>query len=95
VEFEGGNTDYPVWSGCFWGDGECPASPANDRMKVLKTDTTTITINDTTGEIKVETTSGMTIDMSSSGIEINNGQGATVKLSGPKVSLNDSALEVI
>ncbi len=94
VEFEGGNTDYPVWSGCFWGDGECPASPATDKMKVLKTDTATITINDTTGEIKMETTSGMKIDMSSSGIEINNGQGATVKLSGPKVSLNDSALEV-
>lgn len=25
VEFEGGNPDYPVWSGCFWGLGETPS----------------------------------------------------------------------
>ena len=97
VEFEGGNTDYPIWSGCFWGGGECPASPALDKMKVFKTDTATITINDTpgVGGIKIETTSRMKIEISASGIEINNGQGASIKLNGPKVSLNDQALEVI
>jgi uncharacterized protein involved in type VI secretion and phage assembly len=94
VEFEGGDTDYPIWSGGFWGSGDCPASPATDKMKVLKTDTATITINDNSGEIKIETSSGMKIGMSSSGIELDNGQGATVKLSGTKVSLNGSALEV-
>ena len=26
VEFEGGNIDYPIWSGCFWGVGEVPAT---------------------------------------------------------------------
>lgn len=25
VEFEGGNPDYPIWTGCFWGTGETPA----------------------------------------------------------------------
>lgn len=96
VEFEGGNTDYPIWSGCFWGTGECPAAPALDMMKVFKTDTATITINDTpgVGGIKIETTSGMKIEISARGIEINNGQGASIKLNGPKVSLNDQALEV-
>jgi hypothetical protein len=24
VEYEGGDPDYPIWSGCFWGPGECP-----------------------------------------------------------------------
>ena len=28
VEFEGGDPDYPIWSGCFWGTGEVPATPA-------------------------------------------------------------------
>ena len=28
VEFEGGDPDYPIYSGCFWGLGEVPASPA-------------------------------------------------------------------
>jgi len=96
VEFEAGSTDYPIWSGCFWGTGECPASPALDKMKVFKTDTATITINDTPGAggIKIETTSGMKIEISAQGIEINNGQGASIKLNGPKVALNDQALEV-
>ena len=97
VEFEGGDSDCPILSGCFWGTGEVPASPALAGMKVLKTDTATITINDLpgVGGIKIETTTGMKIEISVTGIEINNGQGASIKLMGPKVSLNDTALEVI
>jgi hypothetical protein len=38
VEFEGGDPDYPIWSGCFWGQGEIPARPAVPDVKVLKTD---------------------------------------------------------
>jgi uncharacterized protein involved in type VI secretion and phage assembly len=97
VEFEEGNTDCPIWTGCFWGTGECPASPTVEQMKVLKTDSATITINDIPGAggIKIETTTGMKIEISAMGIEINNGQGASIKLNGPKVSINDQALEVI
>jgi uncharacterized protein involved in type VI secretion and phage assembly len=96
VEFEEGNTDYPIWSGCFWGSGECPASPALAEMKVFKTDMATITINDLPGAggIKIETGSGMKIEINAMGIEINNGQGASIKMNGPKISLNDQALEV-
>jgi uncharacterized protein involved in type VI secretion and phage assembly len=97
VEFEEGDPDYPIWSGCFWGSGDVPASPLKDELKVLKTDTATITIDDTPGKggIKIETTAGMKIEIGASGIEINNGQGASIKLQGPKVTINDSALEVM
>jgi len=44
IEFEQGDLDYPIWSGCFWGDNDTPASPAEPEMKVLKTDAGTITI---------------------------------------------------
>jgi uncharacterized protein involved in type VI secretion and phage assembly len=97
VEFEGGDPDYPILAGCFWGTGEVPAAPALAEMKVLKTDTATITVNDLpgVGGIKIETATGMKIEISVTGIEISNGMGATIKLMGPKVSLNDTALEVI
>ena len=97
VEFEGGDPDFPIWSGCFWGSGEVPASPAVAEMKVFKTDSATITLNDLPGAggIKIETTSGMKIEISAAGIEINNGQGASLKLSGPQVSVNGGALEVV
>jgi len=97
VEFEGGNLDYPIWSGCFWGVGEVPAMPAIAEMKVLKTDMGTITINDLpgVGGITIETTTGMKIEINALGIEITNGQGGSIKLTGPQVSINDGALDVI
>ena len=97
VEFEGGDPDYPIWSGGFWGPGEAPASPALAEMKVLKTSTGTITINDLPGAggITIETTTGMKISLTALGLEITNGQGAAIKLTGPQVSVNDGALEVI
>lgn len=95
VEFEGGDPSYPVWSGCFWKKGEVPA--ITEKIKILKTGTGTITLNDTPGSggIIIETTNGMKIVVNSSGIEINNGQGSSIKLNGPKVSVNDGALDVI
>jgi len=96
VEFEHGDPDYPIWSGCFWAQGEVPASPGVADMKVLKTEVGTITINDVAGAggITIETKDGMKITMNAQGIEITNGQSATVKLSGPQVSVNNGALEV-
>jgi uncharacterized protein involved in type VI secretion and phage assembly len=95
VEFEGGDLDHPIWTGCFWGSGQVPASPANQQTKTIKTDTATLTINDTSGSsgVTVETTSGLKIKMDSSGIELSNGS-SKVKLTSSSVSVNDGALEV-
>ena len=49
VEFEGGDPDYPIYSGGFWGIGEAPAQPAIPQMKVFKTDGVTLTISDLPG----------------------------------------------
>lgn len=96
IEFEHGDPDYPIWSGCFWAEGEVPATPAVAEKKVLKTDVGTITLDDTPGAggITIETTAGMKIVMNTTGIEINDGQGGAIKLSGPQVSINNGALEV-
>ncbi len=100
VEFEGGDTDYPIYSGCFWGVGEVPALPAVPQMKVLKTDGITLTLSDLPGA------GGFTLEVgppvvpmplklvcNAAGIEITNGA-ASVKLSPVSVSLNNGALEV-
>lgn len=97
VEFEGGDPDYPILGGCFWGPGEVPALPAVAEMKVLKTSGATITINDLPGAggITLELTSGAKIAISLTGIEITNAQGAGIKLTGPQTSVNNGALEVV
>jgi hypothetical protein len=97
VEFEGGNPENPIWSGCFWALNEFPAAMAIPLKKVFKTDAVTITITDVPGVglITIETALGMKIDVSPTGIEINNGLKGVIKLEGPKVSINGAALEVI
>lgn len=97
VEFEGGDPDYPIWSGCFWGLGETPSKPAIAQVKLLQTEMGSITLNDTPGAngITIETETGMKIEIDNSGIEISNGQGASIQLKGPKVSINGSALEIV
>jgi len=96
IEFEGGNPDYPIWTGCFWGLTETPATTIFPFEKIIKTDTATIKLDDTpgTGGITIETTSGLKIVMDATGIELSNGA-SSVKLTPASVSVNDGALEVI
>lgn len=52
VEFEGGNPDFPIWSGCFWQKDEVPAEVATNKddpsqVKVLKTRVMTLWVDDT------------------------------------------------
>ena len=100
IEFEGGDTDQPIWSGCWWGDTDMPsdvATPPQTGKVLLKTDGgCSILLDDTPGAggITLTTSSGQKIVLGSQGIEIDNGSGATIKLSGPQVSINGGALEV-
>ena len=59
VEFEGGDPDYPIWSGCFWGTGQVPANPAAENIKMLKTDAVTLTIDD------MQSSGGLTLKIDS------------------------------
>jgi hypothetical protein len=96
IEFEGGDPDYPICTGCFWGVGETPAVPGLAGIKIIKTDTATIKLNDLPGigGITIETTTGLKIVMDITGIEMSNGA-ASIKLTPASVSVNNGALEVI
>lgn len=94
IEFEHGDPDFPIWTGCFWSEADVPTPNGSPDVKLLKTDSATLTIDDSKGRsgVTIETTSGLKLVLDSSGIEITNGQ-SKIKLSGPNVSIND-ALEV-
>jgi hypothetical protein len=95
VEFEGGNTDSPIWSGCFWGTGEFPSEASLPAIKIFKTDTATLTFNDLPGAggITIETSDGKKITMDALSIEITDGTWS-IKISPTSVAINDDALEV-
>jgi len=101
VEFEGGDADYPIWSGCFWGVGQAPATPALAEIKVIKTDAVTLTLSDLPGagglkfEVKPPAVATpLELNFSSAGIEIKNGA-ALIKLTPASVDVNNGALQVI
>ncbi len=101
IEFEHGNPEYPIWSGCWWGSvAEIPPlliAPPYKKLMIKTEGGNCITIDDTPGSggIILETSGGQKLSVSSTGIEISNGQGASIKLTGPKVSINSGALDVI
>ncbi|HEV2914393.1 MAG TPA: phage baseplate assembly protein V [Pyrinomonadaceae bacterium] len=101
IEFEHGDPDYPVWTGCWFGSAaEMPTELLAPPYKkvLLKTEGGhSIVLDDTpgVGGITLETSGGQKIVMNAMGIEITSGQGGTIKITGPQVSVNDGALEVI
>ncbi len=103
VEFEQGNSDYPIWSGCFWGSAaEIPAlalaaPPGVQAIVVQSVGQNTLMLSDVpgpTGGILLKSTSGAMIAINDVGITINNGQGATITLTGPTITVNEGALVV-
>jgi len=102
VEFEGGDPDHPIWTGCFWGIGEVPtmalATPAAiDHILLQTPKQTLLLLSDMpgpTGGIVLSTASGAKITINDIGITIDNGKGAKIELTGPTVSINGSAFAV-
>ena len=104
VEFEQGDPDYPIWTGCFWGTAaEVPAlalaaPPGLQQIVVQTVSQNTLMISDVpgpTGGIMLKSSTGALISISDVGITIDNGQGATIIMTGPAVTINEGALEVI
>lgn len=101
IEFEGGDPDYPIWSGCWWGSAaEVPPlllAPPYKKLMIVTEGGQTVTLDDTPGigGITLETSSGQKIVMNATGIEIDNGMGAKISMTGPQVSVNNGALDII
>jgi uncharacterized protein involved in type VI secretion and phage assembly len=104
VQFEGGDPDYPVWTGGWWGSAaEVPALalagvPADPNVVLQSALQNTIVISDLpgpTGGIMLKSTTGATIIVNDTGIYIQNGKGASIVMVGPTVTVNNGALVVV
>jgi uncharacterized protein involved in type VI secretion and phage assembly len=104
VEFEQGDPDYPIWTGCFWGSAaEVPAlartvPPAVAGITLQTTLQNGLVVSDLpgpSGGIMLKSTTGATLIVNDTGIYIQNGKGASIVMVGPSVTINQGALVVI
>jgi uncharacterized protein involved in type VI secretion and phage assembly len=93
VEFEAGDPSYPIWTGCFWADGDISASDAVPSVKFLKTDSFMIRIDDEAGEMVIGTQSGGRITITAGEVKIEAGQ-VTQVAQGAKTVLTPASLDV-
>jgi len=77
IEFEGGDPNLPIWTGCFWEEGQMPLEAPTPEMFIFKTTSTTLLINDLPGGggVSLEITppaveTPITITLDSAGIQI-------------------------
>lgn len=105
VEFEQGNPDYPIWTGCWiatiaekplLANTAPPPTPAITLQTPLKNG---IVISDGLGPmglggIVIQSASGATIAVNDVGITITNGKGAMITMVGPTIDFNAGALTV-
>ena len=103
VEFESGNPDYPIWSGCWYGSAaDVPAlalatqSPLSSVFMQTAAQVT-FQISDLPGPaggILMKTATGAMIMVNDVGITISNGKGAMIVMTGPTVTINSGALVI-
>lgn len=101
VEFEHGDPDYPIWTGCYWGSAaEVPStallSPPPVPAITLQTplqNSIIISDNPAIG-ITIKTATGAMIIVNDLGITISNGQKAILTMLGPVVDINTGALTI-
>jgi hypothetical protein len=105
VEFEGGNADYPIWTGGFWGSAaEVPplafaGVPGVPNMVMQTQGMYTLLLSDLAagpvGGIMLKSPTGAFITVNDTGIYIDNGKGASITMVGPSTDINKGALTII
>lgn len=103
VEFEQGDPNFPIWTGCRWGlPTDVPplalaGNPASPSIVLQTTLQNSVVISDMPGPaggIMLKSTTGAMIMVNDVGITISNGKGATIVMTGPTVTINNGAMVI-
>jgi uncharacterized protein involved in type VI secretion and phage assembly len=96
IEFEGGDVSYPIWTGCYWRDGEIPPNVAPGTMVIRTTSGHQIVLDDNAGSLTITDSNGNNIALNDSGIALQSANGGgCVALTDSEVNINNSNFEVL
>ncbi|GGK74559.1 phage baseplate assembly protein V [Mangrovihabitans endophyticus] len=102
LEFEQGDINTPIWTGCFYDtaadvpDEALTGPPGSPNIVVQTGGGHRVVLSDLPGGpgISVTHASGAKIEINDSGITLDNGKGAVISLSATQVDINKGALTV-
>lgn len=109
VEFEGGDPTYPIWVGCYWRAGELPAEASSAKVRLWRTEKTTLRLDDDADSVEIANTqqASLTLDaavtgqagagkleIAAAGVTASAGGAGKVEVTPATVSVNGGALEV-
>jgi len=103
IEFEQGDPNKPIWSGCRFGVGDPPplayaGLPISPNIVIQTAPQNTLMISDLpgpTGGIMLKSALGATLIVNDTGIYIQNGKGAVMTMIGPAIDFNAGALTIV
>jgi uncharacterized protein involved in type VI secretion and phage assembly len=103
VEFEEGDLNHPIWSGCRWGaPSDIPplahaGLPVSPNIVMQTAGQNTLVVSDLpgpTGGLMLKSATGATLIVNDTGIYIQNGKGASIVMTGPTVTINNGAMVI-
>lgn len=93
IEFEGGDPSKPIWSGCWWPQGQAP-QPQGATTRLLATSANhQIVIDEDASEIRLVHPDGATVTLGSSEISLKLGS-CEIKISDSEVNINNGMVKV-
>ena len=93
IEFEAGDLRYPIWSGCWFANGQRP-EPRGERIRVIVSDRGhKVVLDDENNKIVVSHAGGPAITISDSSMVLTVG-GSELKLTKTEISLNRGMVKV-
>jgi len=94
VEFEAGDPNFPIWTGCLWKKGDLSAAEAIPQMKFWKTDQFSLVIDELKGEVTISNKAGCEIVLGALGVTVKGAQVSVQTPSGQEVLLGAASVDV-
>jgi len=93
IEFEGGDVSLPIWTGCFWREGELPADASPRVRGVVTAAPHKLLFDDGQSSITLADANGGQVSLDTTGVSHSRGS-QKVAVADSSVSINDGAFEV-
>jgi uncharacterized protein involved in type VI secretion and phage assembly len=93
IEFEAGNLNFPIWSGCFFLAGQRPAPDTTGARVIVSKTGHELVLDDDDAKVRLKHSGGATIEMTGSDITLTIGLSKIV-MTNSAITINEGVLKI-